>query len=113
MPPNTPPVLEFDMFLRATPCAAIHPFVVLKRDFAIHLVGLKNVFRTLRQRGMARVFNAGRIAIKAVSVIYFQTIDADPNGTYLRDFSLKSWHWNPVFPEQRRIPYLMDVSLCQ
>jgi len=36
-----------------------------------------------------------------------------PNGTYFRDFSLKSWHWNLVFPEQRRIPYLMAVSLCQ
>ena len=65
-------LLEFDMFLRTTPCAAIHPFVVLKRDFAIHLVGLKNVFRTLRQRGMARVFNAGQIAIRAVSVICVQ-----------------------------------------
>lgn len=47
----------------------------------------------------------------------FQTLNklkgSVSNGTYLRDFSLKSWHWNPVFPEQRRMPYLMDVSFCQ
>ena len=35
------------------------------------------------------------------------------NGTYLRDFLVEIMALEPGFPEQRRMPYSMEVPLCQ